>query len=213
MQRILGFIRTTAIGGLLVIVPIAVVLFILLQLFYGLYAVIDAFFDLPAVEKLGLGVSDAVALAGITVAALVGFCFLTGLVVQTRLGQAVKAWLARNVAPRIPMYTALSNLTKRVVGVEGTQFTPVEVDLYGSGTRAIGFLVEELPGDRCAVFIPAAPVATVGNIYVVPQSAVTTLGASVADTAAVLTQWGVDAQHLYAAPDASAPSPSGETAA
>jgi uncharacterized membrane protein len=213
MQRFVRFIRTTAIGGLLVIVPIAIVLFVLAQVFYGLYGAAAAIAEIPAVQDLDIGLSDAAVLAGITLAALIGACFLTGLIVRTRLGQAVKNWMSQNVARRIPMYTALSNLTKRVAGVEGTQFTPIEVDLYGSEARAIGFLVEEFADGRAAVFLPSAPVATIGTLHVVPKSAIRVLAASVADTASVLTQWGVDAHLLYEVPASKEPGPDENPAA
>ena len=205
MSRVLGFIKTTAMGGLLIMVPLAIVLFVLAQVFYGLYDVARSVAEIPAVEALGLGLSDAAFLAVIAVGALIGLCFLLGLVFSTRVGEAIKRWMSTNIARRIPMYGALSNLTKRVAGVEGTQFTPVEIDLYGSQSRALGFLVEALPDGRCAVFVPTAPVATMGNIHLLPAEAITVLAASVADTASVITQWGVDAHSLYASAAAPAP--------
>ena len=192
MSRFIRFMKTTAIGGLLVIVPIAIILFVLAQIFYGLYSVAQLLID-----SLGLQINDALILVGIASASLIGLCFLTGLIVQTRIGIALRNWLNRNVSRRIPMYKAISSLTKRFAGLEGNQFAPVEVDLYDSDTRAVGFLIELLPDDRCAVFIPSAPVATVGNIYVIPSSKITKLDASVADTLTAVSQWGVDSADLY----------------
>jgi len=200
MQRVLTFIKTTALGGLLIILPITIVLIVLAQLFYGLYGLAAAIADSPPFETLGLDVSDAAVLTGIAILALIGLCFATGLIFSTRAGKALKHWMSRNVARRIPMYRALSNLTKRVAGVDGAQFSPVEIDLYGSPTRVLGFLVEELPDGRCVAFVPTAPVATVGNIHIVPRSSIVPLAASVTDTAAVITQWGVEANDLYTAP-------------
>lgn len=193
MSRFMNFIKTTAIGGLLVIVPIAIILFIMAQIFYGLYSMAQS-----VVAELGLQVDDALIMIGIATAALIGICFITGLIVQTRLGVALRNWLNSNVARRIPMYNAISSLTKRFAGLEGNKFAPVEVDLYDSSVRAVGFLIEVLPDDRCAVFIPSAPVATVGNVYVVSQHEVTRLDASVADTLTAISQWGVDMGDLYA---------------
>jgi uncharacterized membrane protein len=192
MKRFLKFIKTTAIGGLLVIVPITIILFVIAQLFYSLYALSQSL-----VAELGLQVNDALIMVGIAVAALLGLCFVTGLVVQTKLGTALRNWLNSNVARRIPMYNAISSLTKRFSGLEGNQFAPVEVDLYGSSARAVGFLIEDLPDDRCAVFIPSAPVATIGNIFVVAKQNVSKLDATVADTLGAISQWGVDTDKLY----------------
>lgn len=192
MKRLLEFIRTTAIGGLLVIIPLTIVLFVLAQLSWGLYRAANSI-----VSQLGIGAGNAVLMFALLAAALVGVCFATGLLVRTRLGAALQGWFGRKIAPRIPMFRALSNLTKRFVGVEGQEFTPVEVDVHGSAARTLGFLVEELPDNRCAVFLPTAPVITVGNVIVVPRDSVTVLEASVAEAAGIISQWGVDASDLY----------------
>ena len=192
VRRIIRFFKTTAIGGLLVIVPIAIILFVLAQLLLALYTLAQ-----EVTSALNIGIDDALVMALIALAILIGLCFVTGLIVRTRLGAATKSWFGKHVASRIPMYNALSNLTQRVFGLEGTNFAPVEIDLYGSGTRSMGFLIEELPEGRCAVFVPTAPVATIGNIYLVDRRAVTPIQASMTDTVAVITQWGVDAGQLY----------------
>lgn len=192
MSRFLNFVKTTAIGGLLVVVPIAIILFVLGQLLFGLSALAK-----EIVALLGIGIDDAVVMFAMATLVLIGLCFVTGLLIQTRLGVALRGWFGRNVAPRIPMFNALSSLTRRFVGVEGVKFAPVEVDLYDSGARVLGFLIETLADTRCAVFVPSAPVATVGNIYIVEAQRVRPIDASVADTVTVITQWGVDAADLY----------------
>ena len=192
MSNIMKFIKTTTIGGLLVIVPIAIIFFVLAQIFYGLYSLAESL-----TSDLGLQIDTALLMVGITAAWLIGICFLTGLIVRTRFGLALRSWLNRNVAKRIPMYGAISSLTKRFAGLDGNKFAPIEVDLYDSGTRALGFLIELLPDDRCTVFVPSAPVATVGNIYVVSRSKITKLDGSVADTLAAISKWGVGSSYIY----------------
>ena len=206
MRRSIDFLKTTALGGLLVIVPIAIIVFVLGQLLLALFALAS-----DVTSWLNIGIDDALVIFGIALLALVGLCFGTGLFVRTRVGSASKHWFGRNVASRIPMYNALANLTRRFAGVDGTQFAPVEVDLYGSGTRAVGFLVEELPESRAAVFVPTAPVATVGNLYIVSRDRIRRIDASMADTVSVITQWGVDSGDLFR--DKQAPGPDGGDAA
>ncbi len=192
MSRFINFLKTTALGGLLVIVPIAIILFVLGQLLLALLSVAN-----ELLAWLGIGIDDALFMSALALLALVGLCFVTGLVVRTRAGDALKGWFGRNVAKRIPMYGAISNLTRRFAGIEGEQFAPVEIDLYDSGTRSVGFLVESLPDGRCAVFVPTAPMATVGNLFILAKDKVRRIDASVADTVSVVTQWGVDAAQLY----------------
>lgn len=192
MSKIWNFVRTAAIGGFLVIVPIAIMLFVLGQLLFALYSL-----AVSLLTALNLEVNDALLLLAISVAALIGLCFVTGLLLQTKLGDVLRNWLNRHIGDRIPMYNALSSLTQRFAGNDGENFLPVEIDLYGSGARVIGFEIESLPENRSAVFVPSAPVATVGNVYVVATSQLQYLPASVADTLSAITQWGVDTKLLY----------------
>lgn len=192
MSKIVNFMKLTAIGGLLVIVPIAIVLFVLAQIFYGLYSLSESL-----LAEFGLQIDDALIIVAIAITVLVGLCFVTGLLVQTRLGVSIGNWFKNNVARRIPMYNAIASLTKRFIGLDSNDFSPVEVDLYGSSARALGFLIEQLPDGRCTVYIPNAPVATIGNIYVVDLGAIRILGASVTDTVSAISQWGVDTHLLY----------------
>ncbi|MEO1245183.1 MAG: DUF502 domain-containing protein [Pseudomonadota bacterium] len=194
-KRTLNFVKTTAVGGLLVIVPVAVVLFVLGQLLFALYSAGLAIVGSGFVPNIVSENPWLVLL--IALGSLLGLCFGTGLAVQTRLGGALRGWFGRNVARRIPMYKAITSLTERFAGLDGEEFVPVEVDLYHSDARAIGFLVEKLPDQRCAVFLPSAPVATVGNVVIVPEQRIQRLDASVSETLGAVTQWGVDAKLLY----------------
>lgn len=108
--------KTTALGGLLVIVPIAIILFVLGQLLLALLALAN-----DVVARLGIGIDDVLVMSPIALLALVGLRFVTGLAVRTRLGDALKGWFGRNVARRIPMYSAISNLTKRFAGIDGSR--------------------------------------------------------------------------------------------
>ena len=192
MKRVLKFVKTTAIGGLLVIIPVTIIIAVLAQLFYGLFSIVN-----DVLDRLPIELDDALLAVAITVIALIALCFVTGLLVQTQIGIALKGWFSRNVARRIPMYNAIANLTKRFIGVEGFEFAPVEVALYNSQSRVLGFLIEELPDGRHMVYVPSSPVATIGNVFIVPADDVTTLGASTAEAITVMTQWGVDGKSLY----------------
>lgn len=194
-KRTFRFLKTTAIGGLLVIVPVAVVLFVLGQLLFALYSAGIAVLETGLIR--GIEAEDALLVLALAAASLVGLCFFTGLVVQTRIGAALRAWFGRNVAGRIPMYKAITSLTERFAGVDGDDFVPVEVDLYQSTARTLGFLVEKLPDGRCTVFLPSAPVATIGNIVIVPEAQLTRLDASVSQAISAVTQWGVESALLY----------------
>ena len=193
MTSFLSFLRTTALGGLLVIIPISVLLFLFAQLLFVVYTI-----GIEVVAALPEFVPDnPTFVLLVAFAAIVGTCFFTGLVIKTRAGRFVGDQFEKRIATWIPMYKPIRSLTRRFAGVDEEQFAPVEVDLHGSAARAIGFLVETLPDGRFSVFVPGSPVATIGHVYLLPAELVTRLDATTASAMNAVTQWGVESSSLY----------------
>ena len=107
------------------------------------------------------------------------------------------------------MYSMAKNLTGSIAGVGATQFTPAEVDLYGADSRTLGLIVDELPDDRMAIFVPAAPMATIGQVHILPRESVRILDATLGATVTSISQWGVGTQDLYKASEQRQKGPDG----
>ncbi len=188
-----SFIKTTVIGGLVVIVPLSLIVIIFGDLFSTVMQLTQPVAQyLPFNELLNTIIVTLLAVTGILFA-----CFLTGLVVRTSWGIAGKDWFERRILNRLPMYSIIKNLTHRFAGMEGTQFVPAEIDLYDSGCTVLGVIVEELGDGRLAVFVPASPAATVGQIYLVPDNRVKRLDASLGATISRITEWGIGTKELF----------------
>jgi uncharacterized membrane protein len=193
MKGTLEFFKTTLLGGLVVLIPLAVVAFVVVSVLGILIEVTALVAEyLPPEIELSPLASILIALL-----ALIGFCFLAGLLLRTGPGDSIKSWIDRNINERIPMLGVIRNLTERFAGIEGTQFTPAEVDLYGSPVRALCFIVEELPDGRRAVFVPDVPTLTLGKLYIVPQESVTVLDATIGQIVNSITQWGAETNRIY----------------
>ncbi len=193
MSKLVEFVKTTAIGGLVVIVPFAVLIFALNQVLQTLIALTGSAANALPFATL----ADTKMVLVVAVVGVIALCFVTGLLLRTRVGAAVKKWLERNIAERIPMYAMIRSLTQRFAGIKGVEFAPAEIDLYGSSARVLGFVVETLPNDHCSVFVPVAPAVTIGQIYILPQTNVHPLDAPVSEVVNSITQWGVGAKRLY----------------
>ena len=116
-----------------------------------------------------------------------------------RLSMGVQDFDARvqKVVNRIPVIRAVQQIAERFAGIDGEDFAPVEIEVHGEGIAILGVLVERLPDGRCAVFVPASPVTTVGNVLVVAEEKVRFLDASISDAMAAVSQWGLESNRLY----------------
>jgi uncharacterized membrane protein len=196
MKNVLEFIKTTIIGGFLVLLPTVAVL-VLIGI--AINTVISAITPLAAKLPLKtIGGYAAVTLLGVFL--VLAFCFLAGMLVQLRLGRLTQKWLEIHLLQRLPGYTMIKNLTRQVAGQEGTEFAPALVDLYGSEARIIGLIIEELDDGRQIIFAPISPTSTLGQVYILPAARVERLQARFLDVVNSLTQWGLESKKLFKAP-------------
>jgi uncharacterized membrane protein len=197
MRNLLEFLKTTILGGFLVLLPVVVVLVLIGIAINGVISIIA-----PVAAKLPVTTVGGYAAATLLAILLIlGFCFLAGMLVQLRLGQLVQIWLESRLLQRLPGYTMIKNLTRQVAGREGTEFSPALVDLYGSEVRVIGLIIEELDDGRLTVFVPISPTSTLGQVYIVPAEKVEKLNARFLDVVNALTQWGAESKKMFAAAD------------
>ena len=153
-EKPFGFVKTTLLGALLVVVPVAIVGFALWQV----VAITRALF-LPVFDNLPIG--DTTLRLLIIIAAvlvLILACYFTGLLVRTRWGRRLRGWFERTFLERIPGYKMVRSLAHQYLGHEvERKFQPVIVDVHGTGAKMVGLEIEELPDGTVAVFFPLCP--------------------------------------------------------
>jgi len=188
-----SFIKTTVIGGLIVVIPLSLMILIFGDLFANIVALTQ-----PVAKHLPFNdLFNTIIVTVLAVIAIFLICFMTGLVVRTSWGVSGKDWFERRILNRVPMYSMLKNLTHRFVGEEGVQFAPAEIDLFKSDCMVLGVIVEELSDGRIAVFVPITPAATIGQVYLVPAIRVNRLDASLGATINAISEWGIGAGKLF----------------
>ena len=187
-----SFLASTAVMGLVVLVPLAILFLVVMEI-YGLLDEMAIFAELALPFP---GIINAVILVVLGVLAVFAACFLTGLLLLTGPGKKFAGFVEKGIADKVPLLGLIRKLTLSLTGAQ-SNLKPVEADVHGSGAPMFGFLMETLPDGRHIVFIPTSPAITLGNTYIVPPERVTFLDASVTTVANALTQWGVGAQEIY----------------
>jgi len=164
MKGFFGFLKTTIVGGFLVVLPVVLVWLVVaetLELLVGLATTVSEFL-------VGKGLKTFSDPELVAVLILVGVCFITGLAMRTRVGSAVGRFIERLVLDPVPGYKVFKTLTHSLGGLDkSSAFTPALLD-DGDGTRAPVLAVEEHPGGDFTVLVPMAPTPTVGPVRVVP---------------------------------------------
>ena len=102
MRTIAEFIKTTLIGGLLIVLPVYIAVLLILKALQGLVAAVK-----PITAAIPGSVKFEEILAILILAAI---CFIAGLIVRTRVGLRAKNVIERRVLQRLPGYTLLQGL-------------------------------------------------------------------------------------------------------
>ena len=162
MKKLKAFVATAVIGGLVVLVPIGITVFIFTWLFNLIAGAIEPLTELVAARsELGSAVAGAV-----VIACLVGGCFLVGLQVRTRLGGWLFALVERCALKRAPGYSLVKETVKQFIGEGKSPFGTVALaQIFGNETLVSAFVTDRHADGSYTVFIPTGPNPTSGNIY------------------------------------------------
>ena len=99
MQKIFNFLKTTLLGGALVVLPAWVALLLLLKVLLQVELFIK-----PISTHLPENVVHPMVIATVLIVAL---CFLVGAVVRTVIGRQVRRSIELNLFEKLPGYTAI----------------------------------------------------------------------------------------------------------
>ena len=182
MKALVEFLKTTLIGGLLIVVPMYLAVLLLAKAVKGMVALLA-----PIVALLPERVQDFGQIVALVLVALV--CFVLGLITRTGLGRRAFAAFERRVLERMPGFALLRSVTRRISGSsDDEQFQPVLVEIEEALTP--GFIVEEIGDDRFVVLVPSVPTPAAGSLYILPRERVHWVDVPITEAIAVITRWG-----------------------
>ena len=192
MKKLLEFFKTTALGGLFVLLPVLLLYLLLseaLGLIVALATPIADLFPKGTFEEINHPVAMGLIL-------IMGVSFVIGLALRSESGRRLGRWIERTVLGRLPAYKALKNLTTGFTeaGKDGAFKTAV-LNSPG-GEREIVYIIEDHGNGHHTVLQPWAPTAFAGYVKVIRQDRLKVLDANLGDVSRALSHWGVGVRDL-----------------
>ncbi|MGD0350212.1 MAG: DUF502 domain-containing protein [Verrucomicrobiota bacterium] len=170
MKRIIQFLRTTLVGGLLFLVPIVVLVIVLGKALVLARKIVDPLAEhLPVHSIIGLQTPLFLAIGGIVL-----LCFLAGFFARTVLARKIVNRLEESVLSNVPGYEFLKRMSGSTLGVEQDGAYPVVLAHFDDASQ-IGFRIEVLENGFVVVFVPGVPNASAGDVYLMNPDRVTPL--------------------------------------
>jgi uncharacterized membrane protein len=188
MQKLKKFLREVIIGGIYLIFPLTVLIYVIHMAHDFVASMIRPLSD--ALPDFIPGYDGSVLLATVV---LVNLCFLGGILLLNKNNRSRFDDFERNVLMAIPGYNKLKLSAAMMIG--DPQVNIQVVAIHGSDTISLGLLMET-DGDWCTVFIPGSPDVSSGSVKFYQCSAVTKTDISAKDLIMAMKSRGVGSSVL-----------------
>ncbi len=145
------FIKTTIIGGLLFLVPVAVLIIVLAKVIDLMLLVAEPMADLIPLDSIA-----GVALANIiAVLVVLLICFIAGLAARRAVLRTKVETLESKVLAKLPGYVMLKGMLNGLEETDDHRLFPVLAS-FNSSAR-IGLEIDRLSDGRVVVMVPSSP--------------------------------------------------------
>ena len=179
------FLKATIVGGLLFLLPVALVLIVLRRAMQVAGKVAQ-----PISALLPDALAGAVVATGIAVLLLVLVSFLAGLVARTNSGRRTMRLFENSLLGGIPQYQLVKGMAEGLAQVENAEgVKPALVSIEGGWQ--IGYLLEPLENGWVTVFLPQAPTPMSGTVMYLPADRVRPLAIPMAKAMSIVRHIGV----------------------
>ena len=186
-KRFVNFCKTTAIGGLLFLLPL-IVLGALIGQVAPLVVSIASAFNKNIPVKTGAGIAVLVALS---IAVILLLCFAAGMFARWSIGKKISTAFEKKLALFFPRYSILKDQMADTIGGDETRPQMKPVLVVFDECQRIAFETERDEKQGLAtVFLPGSPDPWSGKVVMLKLERVTRLDADFGHAAATCEQVG-----------------------
>ena len=163
MDRFKRFLRTSLLGGVVVILPVAILAAVSVWIFNLVTGLIE-----PLTRFL---IKDSqlneYAAEVIVIVLIIVSCFFVGVLVRTRLGAFLYRLIETRILKLAPGYSMIKDTVLQIFGNrKDSPFSSVAIaQIFGNDTRVTAFITDTHADGSYTLFVPTGPNPTSGLIY------------------------------------------------
>lgn len=193
-EKLKIFIRTSLLGGFVVILPISIFVLIVKWIYKFVSTLVQPidtllFKNSPYIKGVAADV--------IVILIVLIVCFLIGIFVKTKLGKWIHDSFEKKILRIAPGYTLIKETVLQFVGHKKSPFSRVAlIDVYNTGTLMTAFITDEHSDGSFTVFAPTGPNPTTGFIFHLPRDKVKILNVSIESTVRSIISCGAGSSRL-----------------
>jgi uncharacterized membrane protein len=196
MNRFKTFVKISVLGGLAVILPTIILLFLFGWLFRWITAIIQPLTNL----FISRGHFQELVADILGIATILAVCFVVGIIVKTKAGRFIQENLERRLLNLAPGYTTIKSMILQFIGRKESAFSSVAlVRPFENKTLLTAFITETHADGFFTVFVPTGPNPTSGFIFHLPAELVHPVKVPVEDVLKSVIGCGVGSKKLLEA--------------
>jgi len=192
IDKSLGFFKTTAIGGLLFLLPVAVVGAVLgyvHSIVNTVYVAIKQF--IPFETKFGFFILFLIAILIVVL-----LCFLCGLFTKRAVARNFSRKVEKQLMTVYPKYAIYKDILAGNIGGDENIPSLTPVSVHFNEFDRLAFEADRLPDGRVVVFLPGSPDPWIGTVIVVSAEQVEPVDLPFTEAVGVFERLGRANTHL-----------------
>lgn len=195
MKKIVDFVKTALLGGMLILLPLTILIFAVNWIFNFVRQAISPLTVIVMTKSQFQGIiADLLVIIFILLA-----CFLLGILVRTKLGKWIYDSIENAILKKAPGYSLIKETIAQFLGSKQSPFSSVAlVQIFGNDTMASAFITDSHDDGSYTVFIPTGPNPTSGNIYHLKKENVHPVDVPVEDAMRSIISCGAGSAKLIA---------------
>lgn len=187
-RKFLGFLKTTALGGLLFLLPLIVLGALIGQVAPLIWSIAVFLNDiLPVPVKTPAGIALLVLLA---LAIVLSGCFAAGLIARRSIGQRLSKAFEKNIMMLFPRYAVFKDQLHGSLGGDEGRPGLKPVVVRWEGALRVGFERDRMGDEWVTVYLPGTPDPWSGQLAWFPVREVQTLDLEFGETVGLFEQLG-----------------------
>jgi uncharacterized membrane protein len=196
MNKSFGFLKTTAIGGLIFLLPLIVIGALVGQVVPIVITIAKVLGDWLPVKSAG-GISLLVLLA---IAVLLFLCFLSGLAARRSIGRKFSEVIEKNLLLLFPRYAIFKDQMAGSIGGDHTKPRMKPVLVRFDDASRIAFETDRTDAGLVTIYLPGAPDPWSGYVAYMTADRVEPLEIEFSDAVATLEQMGRESAKVLDGP-------------
>jgi len=191
MKKNFEFFKAMLLGGILFFIPL-IILIVIIQKAFQITAVLVS----PIIKLLDM--TNIFGIGGeiiISVAIILFIIYLGGLISRSPSVRRIVKKMEDALLSKVPGYEMIKNMGESFVGFEGNTTTPTVLARIEDAWQ-FAFLIEEIEGEQCAVYIPGAPNPMSGSVYILEKTRIKKTNIPLKDIMKSMRGLGVGSNNL-----------------